>query len=138
MGADFIAVAVDVSESETYWLREIADHNDAQLVSFLASDRVLLWEKYFHDEANDRNDVVKTLRCDLITAVSCAYDPGRDATWLHLDGKTWAITGEHSWGDVGELFESYVLFDQFQSYVKFNDKYVKGDDDGDECPVCVT
>lgn len=138
MGADFIAVAVDVSESETYWLREIADHNDAQLVSFLANDRVLLWEKYFHDEANDRNDVVKTLRCDLITAVSCAYDPGRDATWLHLDGKTWAITGEHSWGDVGELFESYVLFDQFQSYVKFNDKYVKGDDDGDECPVCVT
>lgn len=138
MGSDFFAVAVDVSEQETYWLREIADHSDAQLLSFLASDRVLLWDKYFCDEIEDRNDVVKTLRGDLITAVSCAYDPGRDATWLHLDGKPWAITGDHSWGDVGEVFESYVLFNQFQSYVKFNNTFVKGDDDGNECPICVT
>ncbi len=137
MGTDFVAVAVDVSEQEAYWLREIADHNDAELLHFLANDRVMLWEKYFHDDVDDRNGVVKTLRGDLISAVTAAYDPGRDATWLHLDGKPWAITGEHSWGDVGEVFDQYVLFDLFQSYLRLTDKHVKARNDGDECPVCV-
>ena len=137
MGADFVAAAVDVSEPEAYWLREIGDHNDAELLNFLASDRVLLWDKYFHDEIDDRNGVVKTLRGDLISAVAAAYDPGRDGTWMHLDGKTWAITGEHSWGDVGELFDQYLLFDLFQSYLRFTHKYVNEENDDDECPICV-
>ena len=129
MGADFIAVAVDVSRQETYWLREIADHNDAELLHFLASDRVMLWDKYFHEDVDDRNGVVKTLRGDLISAVTAAYDPGREGTWMHLDGKPWAITGEHSWGDVGELFDQYVLFDYFQSYTRRTPDVVKDKND---------
>ena len=136
MGADFIAVAIDVSEQEVYWLREIADRSDAELLQFLASDRVLLWEHYFTDEVDDRNGVVKTLRGDLIEAISIAYDPGRDVTWLYLDGKPWAITGEHSWGDVSETYTSLALFYSYQSYIKLN-KYHKEVTDDNECPVCV-
>ena len=136
MGADFIAVAIDVSEQEVYWLREIADRSDAELLHFLASDRVLLWEHYFTDEIDDRNGVVKTLRGDLIEAISIAYDPGRDVTWLYLDGKPWAITGEHSWGDVSETYTSLALFYSYQSYIKLN-KYHKEVTDDNECPVCV-
>lgn len=136
MGADFVAVAVDVSEQEAYWLREIADRNDAELLGFLATDRVLLWERYFTDDVDDRNNVVKTLRCDLISAVSCAYDPGRDATWLYLDGKPWAITGEHSWGDVGEMFDLYVLFGQFQSYLQLKPRHIVKENNDDDCSVC--
>ena len=136
MGADFVAVAIDVSEQEVYWLREIADRSDAELLQFLASDRVLLWEHYFTDEVDDRNGVVKTLRGDLIEAISIAYDPGRDVTWLYLDGKPWAITGEHSWGDVSETYTSLALFYSYQSYIKLN-KYHKEVTDDNECPVCV-
>ena len=137
MGADFVAVAIDVSEQEVYWLREIADRSDAELLHFLASDRVLLWEHYFTDEIDDRNGVVKTLRGDLIEAISIAYDPGRDVTWLYLDGKPWAITGEHSWGDVSETYTSLALFYSYQSYIKLN-KYHKEVTDDNECPICVT
>jgi len=136
MGADFVAVAIDVSEQEVYWLREIANRSDAELLQFLASDRVLLWEHYFHDEVDDRNGVVKTLRGDLIEAISIAYDPGRDVTWLYLDGKPWAITGEHSWGDVSETYTSLVLFYSYQSYLKLNN-FFKEMKDGNERPVCV-
>ena len=136
MGADFVAVAIDVSEQEVYWLREIANRSDAELLQFLASDRVLLWEHYFHDEVDDRNGVVKTLRGDLIEAISIAYDPGRDVTWLYLDGKPWAITGEHSWGDVSETYTSLALFYSYQSYLRLNN-FFKEMKDGDERPVCV-
>ena len=130
MGADFIAVAVDVSEDEAYWLREIADRNDVELLNFLAHDRTFLWDKYFANEDDDRNSVVKHLRANLLEGIAVAYHPGRETAWLVLDGKPWAITGEHSWGDVSEVYEALALFEEYQQYLKARN-------DGDECPVCV-
>ena len=121
MGADFIAVAVDVTEDQKYWLRDLADRNDTELMAFLSNDN-MFWDKYF-DEVVCRDDAAKTLRCDLLEAISIAYEPGREATWLHLDKKTWAVTGEHSWGDVSETYTSLLLLSEYQAFFTLEDKH---------------
>lgn len=131
MGADFVAVAVDVSKDEAYWLREIADRNDVELLNFLAHDRTFLWDRYFANEDDDRNAVVKTLRANLLDAIFIAYHPGRDSAWLNLDGKWWSLTGEHSWGDVGETFDSLALFSSYQAYLNLQRKHVEEEIDDD-------
>ena len=120
MGADFICIVVPVDKPQTYWLQRVASMSDKAILYFAeATESEFDWR----EKTDNDDDMLTFVRGELVDGISIAYDPGRDGTWTHINGSPYCVVGEHSWGDVSNVFESIRVFRDFQSYLELEDKH---------------
>lgn len=120
MGADFICIVVPVDKPVTYWLERVAAMDDKAIIDFtVATELEFSWNDNFPNE----RELVSHARAELVAGISIAYDPGRDGMWTQINGSPYCVIGEHSWGDVSELYESVRVFRDFQTHLEFKEQF---------------
>jgi len=117
MGADFVWIDADVTESKETWLKRLTHDMDAESIqSFIeATEPEIGWWRFDDEETDMVEFVTEYIKDSINTAYDYMYN--REMGWYMRNGYTYVLTGGMSWGDdPTDAFEYIGTFRAFQDW----------------------
>ena len=117
MGADFVWIDADVTESKETWLKRLTHDMDAKSIQSFIEDTEPEMDWYRFDDGE--TDMVEVVTEHIKDSINTAYDYmyNREMGWYMRNGYTYVLTGGMSWGDdPTDAFEYIATFRAFQDW----------------------